>query len=202
MDRPNARRAHHYGRASMAHRLTGRDACPDYALATVPPMRGNEAVGERPGARWQVLIDFDGTIAPDDPTDHLFERFADPYWRILEDDWQSGRISSRECMQRQVDLLRVSPGVLDEEISAIRIDQGFHAFVSFCRGSGAEVKIVSDGFDRVVHAALGNEDLNVPFFANKLIWLGEDRWRLAFPHMHADCRVCAANCKCPTVRRR
>jgi 2-hydroxy-3-keto-5-methylthiopentenyl-1-phosphate phosphatase len=82
------------------------------------------------------------------------------------------------------------------EISAIRIDQGFHAFVSFCRGSGAEVKIVSDGFDRVVRAALGNEDLNVPFFANKLVWLGEDRWRLAFPHMRADCRVCAANCKC------
>jgi hypothetical protein len=102
--RSNARRAHHYGKASMAHRLTGKDACLDYASGTVPPI---EAVGERPGARWQLLIDFDGTIAPDDPTDHLFERFADPYWRILEDDWQSGRISSRECMQRQVDLLRV-----------------------------------------------------------------------------------------------
>src|SRR5215468_4450535 len=154
------------------------------------------AFGERPAEKWQVLIDFDGTIAPDDPTDRLFERFADPYWRVLEDEWQSGRISSRECMQRQVDLLRVSPSVLDEEISGIRIDQGFHAFVSFCRGSGAEVKIVSDGFDRVVRAAPGNEDLNVPFFANKLVWLGEDRWRLAFPHMRADCRVCAANCKC------
>ena len=101
----------------MGHRLTGKDACLDYASGTVPPMRRHEAVGERPGARWQLLIDFDGTIAPDDPTDHLFERFADPYWRVLEDDWQSGRMSSRECMQRQVDLLRVSPGVLDEDVS-------------------------------------------------------------------------------------
>src|SRR5262245_50386227 len=139
--RPNARRAHHHGKAHMAHWLTSKEACSDNVSTTVSPMSRHEAVGERPGARWQVLIDFDGTIAPDDPTDHLFERFADPYWRVLEDDWQSGRISSRECMQQQVDLLRVSPRVLDEEINTIHIDQGFHAFVSFCRGCGADVQI-------------------------------------------------------------
>lgn len=180
----------------MAWRPTRKAHCYGYASATVGSVNCHEIFGERPATKWQVLIDFDGTIAPDDPTDHLFERFADPYWRVLEDDWQNGRISSRECMRLQVDLLRVSPSALDEEISAVRIDQGFHAFVSFCRGSGVEVKIVSDGFDRVVRAALGNEDLNVPFFANKLVWLGKDRWRLAFPHMRADCRVWAANCKC------
>ena len=27
-----------------------------------------------------VYVDFDGTIAPDEPTDQLFERFADPGW--------------------------------------------------------------------------------------------------------------------------
>ena len=60
-------------------------------------------------ARWQVLVDFDGTVAPDDPTDRLLERFADPLWRVVETAWQTGKISSRECMQKQVDLLRVSP---------------------------------------------------------------------------------------------
>jgi hypothetical protein len=28
--------------------------------------------------RCRVYVDFDGTIAPDDPTDALFARFADP----------------------------------------------------------------------------------------------------------------------------
>jgi len=185
----------------MASRLTGKAAFDRYASAAVGSVNRLEAFAECPAANWQVLIDFDGTIAPDDPTDHLFERFADPYWRVLEDEWQSGRISSRECMQQQVDLLRVSPRVLDEEINTIHIDQGFHAFVSFCRGCGADVKIVSDGFDRVVRTALGNEDLDIPFFANKLVWRGQDRWRLAFPHMRADCRVWAANCKCSHGRR-
>jgi 2-hydroxy-3-keto-5-methylthiopentenyl-1-phosphate phosphatase len=147
-------------------------------------------------ARWQVLVDFDGTIAPDDPTDRLLERFADPLWREVERAWQTGRISSLECMQRQVELLRVSPEELDEQIRGVRIDPAFAPFLEFCRRLGADVKIVSDGFDRVVGAALKNAQIEVPFFANKLEWQGGDRWRLAFPHWRTDCHVGGANCKC------
>jgi len=145
---------------------------------------------------WQVLVDFDGTIAPDDPTDRLLERFADPLWRVIEEQWQSGLISSRQCMQRQVDLLRVSPEALDAAIGTIRIDPTFPTFLNFCHGYGAEVKIVSDGLDRVVEAVLRNAGLAITYFANKLEWRGGDRWRLAFPHARNDCRVSAANCKC------
>jgi 2,3-diketo-5-methylthio-1-phosphopentane phosphatase len=156
--------------------------------------------GER--APWcQVLVDFDGTIAPDDPTDRIFERFASPLWRVLEEAWQSGRISSRECMQRQVEMLRVSPEALDEEIGNIRIDISFHAFLKFCRSRGAEVKIVSDGLDRVVEAALMSAGLNVPVFANKLEWQGGNRWRLGLPFARSYCRVAAANCKCSHAER-
>ena len=154
-----------------------------------------------PRAKWQVLVDFDGTIAPDDPTDRLFERFADPLWRVVEAAWQGGEISSRECMERQVELLRASPEALDEVIRSVRIDPGFPAFLKFCWRRGAEVKIVSDGFDRVVSATLRSARLSVPFFANKLEWKGGDRWRLAFPHAKSDCRVGGANCKCSHAQR-
>ena len=147
-------------------------------------------------ATWQVLVDFDGTVAPDDPTDRLLERFADPLWRVIERAWQSGQISSRECMKRQAELLRVTPEELDEEIRAVRIDPGFASFLGYCRRLGADVKIVSDGFDRVVGAALKNAGVSIPFFANKLEWLGGDRWRLAFPYSRNECRVGSANCKC------
>lgn len=147
-------------------------------------------------ARVQVLVDFDGTVAPDDPTDRLFERFADPLWRVVEAAWQSGEITSRVCMQRQVALLRASPEKLDHQIRGVRIDPGFAPFLEVCRRLGADVKIVSDGLDRVVGTALENAQLEVPFFANKLEWQGGDRWRLAFPHWRSDCRVGGANCKC------
>jgi carboxylesterase len=151
--------------------------------------------GNRP-PKWRVLVDFDGTIAPDDPTDRLLERFADPGWREIEAAWQGGQTSSRECMARQVALLRATPDALDEQIRSVQIDPGFPTFLEFCGRHGADVTIVSDGFDRVVSAALRSVRLSVPFFANKLEWQGGNRWRLAFPHAQSDCRVGNANCKC------
>lgn len=150
----------------------------------------------RSHARCRALIDFDGTIAPDDPTDRLFERFADPAWREVEGAWQAGQISSRECMGRQVELLRAMPAELDEEIRKVRIDPAFHTFLRFCGRNGVEAVVVSDGFDRVVRAVLKSAKIAIPFFANRLEWQGDDRWRLAFPYTQSDCSVGGANCKC------
>jgi 2-hydroxy-3-keto-5-methylthiopentenyl-1-phosphate phosphatase len=150
----------------------------------------------RTHATYRVLVDFDGTIAPDDPTDRLFERFADPVWRKIEEAWQSGQISSRECMERQVELLRATPAEIDEEIRKFRIDPAFHTFLKYCRCRGLEVFVVSDGFDRVLRAVLKNAHLAVPFFANRLERQGADRWRLGFPFSRSGCRAGSANCKC------
>jgi 2-hydroxy-3-keto-5-methylthiopentenyl-1-phosphate phosphatase len=146
--------------------------------------------------RCSVLVDFDGTIAPDDPTDRLFERFADPRWRNIEKQWQAGQISSRECMVHQVSLLRATPTELDREICKFRIDPSFPDFLHFCQSNSVEVKIVSDGFNRVVQAVLEIAKLAVPYFANNLEWLGGDRWRLGLPYSRTDCRVDGGNCKC------
>ena len=147
-------------------------------------------------AGYRVLLDFDGTVAPDDPTDRLLERFADPAWRLIEAEWQAGRLTSRSCMQRQAALLRATPGQLDAAIRSVRLDPAFRDFVAFCRSRDMDVTIVSDGFDRVVSAALRRARLPVRFFANALEWQGGDRWRLALPHRRSDCRTGAANCKC------
>jgi 2-hydroxy-3-keto-5-methylthiopentenyl-1-phosphate phosphatase len=146
--------------------------------------------------RLSALLDFDGTIAPDDPTDRLLDRFARPEWRTIEAEWQAGRMTSRECMQRQAALLRATPDQLDAAIRTIGIDPGFHGFVQLCRRRGIDVRIVSDGFGRVVHAGLERAGLSVPFFANTLEWQGANRWRLSLPHARGDCRSGAANCKC------
>jgi len=146
--------------------------------------------------RLAALLDFDGTVAPDDPTDRLLDRFARPEWRTIEAEWQAGRMTSRECMQRQAALLRATPDELDAAIRTIGIDPGFYDFLRLCGRRGVSVTIVSDGFDRVVRAVLQRAGLSVPFFANKLEWQGANRWRLALPHARADCRSGAANCKC------
>ena len=146
--------------------------------------------------KYHVFVDFDGTISPLDTTDLLLERFADPRWRDIEEDWKAGRIGSRECMSRQIDLVRASPEQLDAFIADIDIDPGFPGFVRRCRVLGHSVTVMSDGLDRSVASALRRAGLDLPFHANRLEWIGGDRWRLTFPYARSGCRSLAGNCKC------
>jgi 2-hydroxy-3-keto-5-methylthiopentenyl-1-phosphate phosphatase len=143
-----------------------------------------------------VFVDFDGTIAPCDATDLLFEEFADPSWRNVEEEWQAGLIGSRECMSRQVSLLRATPEAIVAAASKVGVDRGFATFVRECARSGFGMTVVSDGFDLVIDTVLRSEGLRVPFYANHLEHLGDGRWRVKFPNARSDCRALAGNCKC------
>jgi 2,3-diketo-5-methylthio-1-phosphopentane phosphatase len=144
----------------------------------------------------QILVDFDGTISCEDTTDLILERFAEPSWRAVEEIWERGEIGSRECMVRQIDLLRASPAELDSFLHGIPLDSGFRGFAQSCASRGLLVTVVSDGLDRSVKAALSRLELDLPVLANHLEWLGGSRWRLSFPHGREDCRSLAGNCKC------
>ncbi|MBO0763584.1 MAG: MtnX-like HAD-IB family phosphatase [Hyphomicrobiaceae bacterium] len=144
----------------------------------------------------RVLLDFDGTISKVDTTDVLLERFAAAAWRDIEEDWKAGRIGSRECMVRQIDLVRATPAEMDAFIATVEIDPGVGAFVDRFRSQGHAVMVLSDGLDRTIRTVLDRADINVAYFANHLQWLGGDRWRLAFPHAKGTCASLAGNCKC------
>lgn len=143
-----------------------------------------------------VFVDFDGTIAPDDPTDSLFARFADPSWLQIEAEWQQGLITSREAMARQVQLVRAAPEDIARFAAGMRIDPDFPEFVALCRRHGARVTVVSDGMDLLVETMLKAAGLALPIHANHLVWQGDDRWTLRFPYMRSDCRMGMGNCKC------
>ncbi|MFM2422649.1 MAG: hypothetical protein RL291_1179 [Pseudomonadota bacterium] len=148
----------------------------------------------RPEAR--VLIDFDGTIAAVDTTDALLERFALPEWHAIEDAWKAGEIGSRECMARQIDLIRAEPAELDAFIATLAIDQGVKSFLAAGNRFGFEMQVVSDGLDRTVNKVLEANDIDLPVKANALQHMGGDRWRLAFPHARENCTPLSGNCKC------
>ena len=150
----------------------------------------------RPRVKCHVFVDFDGTIASLDTTDLLLERFAAREWRQIEEDWKAGLIGSRECLVRQIDLVRATPAELDNFIEDIEIDPAFAGFVDLCLEQGHKVTVVSDGLDRTVDAVLKRHELDLPFYANRLEWRGADRWRLRFPHARSACKALSGNCKC------
>jgi 2-hydroxy-3-keto-5-methylthiopentenyl-1-phosphate phosphatase len=147
----------------------------------------------------RVFVDFDGTISVGDTTDLILERFADPSWQAVEADWVAGRIGSRECLARQIDLIRATPETLDAFAQKSAIDPHFGEFSALCAAHGLPLAVVSDGLDRIATAMLARAGLQLPIVANHLEWLGEDRWRLGFPHARDDCGSAAGHCKCATL---
>jgi 2-hydroxy-3-keto-5-methylthiopentenyl-1-phosphate phosphatase len=150
----------------------------------------------------RIICDFDGTIALEDVTDTLLERFALPEWQRIEDDWKAGRIGSRECMLRQVALLRATPGQIDQCLDEVAIDPGFPRFVATAAKLGCELLVVSDGLDYAIRRVLGRFGLDrLPILANRLELTGSDRWRLGFPHASDGCAKGSGTCKCNIATR-
>ena len=143
-----------------------------------------------------VLVDFDGTIAVEDTTDLLLERFADPQWRKVEADWVAGRIGSRECLSRQIDLVRASALEIDRLADGVAVDPSFADFVATGRSFGLKIVVGSDGFDRVIARVLQRIGIALPVVSNRLVPSEDNRWRAEFPHFLGHCRSQSGNCKC------
>ena len=143
-----------------------------------------------------VYVDFDGSIAPTDATDRLFQRFGAATRRERECPRQQGRRTARECMAQDVDVLRATPEAIVELLSTIEIDRQFPAFVELCCTCDLKVIVISDGLVRVVENVLQAAGLQLSLFANRLQWLGDDRWRLQLPYARHDCAAALGNCKC------
>lgn len=149
----------------------------------------------------QILCDFDGTITHRDVTDGLLERFALPEWRLIEEDYLSGRMGSRECMLRQVDLIRADINAVDQFLDHEEVDPYFPDFVRFCRKVGWDLVVVSDGLDYAIHRILARHGLShLTVYTNHLELLAHGRYRLHFPHANEACPKGSGTCKCALVK--
>lgn len=142
------------------------------------------------------IIDFDGTVAPTDTVDALLERFADPEWRRVEEQWVRGEINSRQCMAAQLALVSGERSELDEFLHSVEIDPSFADFVRYV-APFADFAVVSDGLDLPIRAAL--RKIDVPIYANRLEFRsgGLD---ISFPYSDVGCAVGSGVCKCAVAR--
>ena len=130
----------------------------------------------------QILLDFDGTIAIEDTTDCLLERFAEPRWREVEEAWEAQLIGSRECLARQVDLVRAS----EDEHRALHRRHPYRPRLSSLssrpvRRRSFHVMVVSDGLDRIVRGVIARTGVELPIAANRLEHLGRRPLAARFP---------------------
>jgi 2,3-diketo-5-methylthio-1-phosphopentane phosphatase len=154
-----------------------------------------------------VFLDFDGTVSRADVVDAILDRYAGPEWLRVEEEWRAGRLGSRECLRRQMALVRAAPAAIDSLVDAIGIDEGFGALLGICAAGGVPVHIVSDGFDYCIRRLLRQAPeaaqaavQTVQVRASHLEPAGGGEWRTAFPFPEEPCVHGCATCK-PAVMR-
>jgi 2-hydroxy-3-keto-5-methylthiopentenyl-1-phosphate phosphatase len=154
----------------------------------------------------QFFLDFDGTITNSDVVDLVLDHFASSKWKQIEKEWASGEIGSRECLSRQVELIRATPEQLNALVSRVTVDPHFVAFLHKAEQLGVLVTIVSDGFDIIISQILKKNLSNssgylkaLPIFSNRLV-KSADGFKAVFPNENG-CEHGCANCKASLIKR-
>lgn len=148
----------------------------------------------------KFFIDFDGTITQEDVVDMILSRFASDGWHDIEDAWVRGEMGSRECLEKQMNLVKASKDEFENLLSTVKVDPYFFNFLKTTHQLSIPTAIVSDGFDTVIEAVLKNslrlpQELldSVSIYSNHLVW-ENDRLRLEFSNKKGCAHGCG-NCK-------
>ena len=149
-----------------------------------------------------VFLDFDGTVSCADVVDAILEHCASSEWLRVEEEWRAGRIGSRECLRRQMALVRATPTEIDAIIDGIAIDPGFGALLEVCAAGGLPIHIISDGFDYCIRrllrrapAAIQPALPTIEVRASHLEPAAGGEWQTAFLFPGEPCIHGCATCK-------
>lgn len=150
-----------------------------------------------------IYCDFDGTITKEDSVKNFLERFADHRWKNIEKLWEQEKIGSKECLLRQINLIKtLSSDEMEEFISEIEIDNTFLDFYDFAKTHGIDLVILSDGLDIIINGVLIRYNLSdIMFYANSLV-IKDNKPYIYFPNESPECSRSSGSCKCSKITRK
>jgi 2-hydroxy-3-keto-5-methylthiopentenyl-1-phosphate phosphatase len=150
----------------------------------------------------QIWLDFDGTVTKQDVLDVLIQKYSvNESWKIVEDRWQAGLIGSRDCLEAQFDLLRITPEQLKHELEHIKIDKGVRDLLYLAERLSIPLAILSDNTETSIRYILNHNQIStdIPIRANSMQHQG-NRTKLLCPNADPKCQVKAAHCKCASAK--
>jgi 2-hydroxy-3-keto-5-methylthiopentenyl-1-phosphate phosphatase len=148
-----------------------------------------------------LVVDFDGTICPQDVSEEILNAFAGPGWWQIDLEFRRGEIGSRECLVRQAELLRGErDAMLGFALANYSIQPSFGPFAAWAASKGMEVAVASDGLGFYIEPMLRAAEVGeLTILTNEFEKDGATP-RLAFPAAHGECVGCGT-CKMLAVRR-
>jgi 2-hydroxy-3-keto-5-methylthiopentenyl-1-phosphate phosphatase len=141
-----------------------------------------------------VLVDFDGTITQNDVGALLFQTFSGKQNHRLVSLWLKGKISSRECLEKECELIRITKSQLKKFALSQKIDEQFPAFVDLCKREKLKLVILSDGLDFYIKQILRKFGLERLPFRSNIARFDNGKLKPEFPYYDRGCGNCG-NCK-------
>ena len=150
---------------------------------------------------YQFFCDFDGTITKEDTLNKFLCLYTEKKWLDIEDDWIKGKIGSKECIEKQMQLFdNVDENSLNEFIDSIEIDETFSDFLNYLKSQDIDFYIVSDGFDYFIERILKKYNIvGVKIFSNKLE-IKDGKFITYFPNFNKECTPGSGVCKCNVIK--
>lgn len=141
-----------------------------------------------------VLVDFDGTITQNDVGALLFNNFSGGKSKKIVAEWLKGKISSKECLEKECRLIEITKRELKDFALSQKIDEHFPDFVDLCKREKVDLAILSDGLDYYIKLILKKYHLeDIPFYSNAVRCEGKKLIPF-FPYYEKGCGNCG-NCK-------
>jgi len=155
-------------------------------------------------SRYQLFIDFDGTITENDVGYEFFKRFTHGKTEAKVRMYRNGEINAIEVLQYECDIYNENPASeseVSEFINSQKIRAGFQDLVKFARHSRLNLTVLSAGFDfyiKPIMKRFGFDSIDV--LATPTI-ISDRKLYPDFVHFNeSECSRCS-NCKGYQIRR-
>ena len=145
-------------------------------------------------SRTLIFCDFDGTIAQRDIGYHIFHHFSGGRNDALLPDWKAGRLSTRDCLRLEAEMVHASPTEFYRFLDDFTIDPTFPRFKELCRRNNTPLIVISEGLDCYIRYVLDRHGLGYLPLISNIGHLENNGLRVEFPHANATCRQCGS-CK-------
>ena len=142
-----------------------------------------------------VVVDFDGTITEEDSLVAIVQTHAPELFDEIEDALHEGRITLRECIEREFAAVAGDHDeIVGEAVDRTRVRAGFAAFVAAARSAGHRLVVVSSGFESIIRPVLAREGVVGLDVVAHEVRFTDAGGVVEFRHGE-DCDVCGEQCK-------
>ena len=150
--------------------------------------------------KYELFIDFDGTITTVDTLEYLLNNFADNRWLEIEEKISRNEIPEVEGLQEQFKLINLSKEqALQVVDKVVEFDPYFKQLFQWCEQKGIPTVIVSGGFRWIISFLLKKKGLQEINLKSNDVSIINGKWEIIPGGSITECDKCN-HCKTQYIR--